>query len=108
MANPIEMLHDFVKKEEPDDFFEMLFYVGKQSCQYTPSMVDSMVEFLFDKSLTHYMEDFIPYGRVDGVKCSSLILFLKPCNKNHVGTNITPELIDTLKNFLDKAKRGKQ
>ncbi len=103
MINPIEMLLDFVKNEEPDDFFEMGFYAGVHSWRYTPYTIDSMVEFLFNMSLTHYIDDFIPYGNND--RCLSLVLFLKPCNKNHMDTNITSEVVDALRNFLDKAKK---
>ena len=107
MMDPIEMLLEFVKKEEPDDYFEIGFYAGVHSWRYTPYTIDSMVEFLFEKSLTHYIDDFIPYGNIsaNNDRCSSLVLFLKPCNKNHMYTNITSEVVDALKNFLYKAKK---
>ena len=105
MIDAVDILLDFVKKEEPEDFFEMGFYAGVHSWYYSPCMVDSMIEFLFGMSLTHYIDDFIPYGSISNDKCSSLALFLKPCNKNHMDTNITPEVIEALKSFLDKAKK---
>ena len=107
MMDPIEMLLDFVKNEKPDDYFEIGFYAGVHSWRYTPCTVDPMITFLFNMSLTHYIDDFIPYGNIsaNNDRCSSLVVFLKPCNKNHMDTNITSKVVDALKNFLDKAKK---
>ena len=62
---------------------------------------DDIVGFLFDISLTHYIDGYVPYGCGDG-KTSSYDIFLKECNKRRKVTNITPEVIEAFKRILWK------
>ena len=72
---------------------------------FEKSDVDEMIGFLFEVSLTHYIDGYVPYGSGDG-KSSSYSVFLNECGPRHKNTNISAEVIDLFKQSLEVCPNG--
>ena len=98
-------MQDDLQNKTVDGRAYISFYCGDTySCDFSVNEIDDLVAFLFDRSLNTYIDGFIPYG--DKERSTSYAIFLKECDRRSCNTNITIEVIDAMKNFMEIASRG--